>query len=121
MKRFAMLLVFAVSTSAFAADVSMAGKWNVSTSVVGNDGTAVCTFVQKENVLTGTCTSDDGEHQVTGKLDGNKVTWQYKTEYNGDPLTIIYSGTVNAEKQFAGTIDVEPMGVSGDFTAKRAE
>jgi hypothetical protein len=121
MKRFVLLYVFAVSTSALAADFSMAGKWNVSTSVAGNDGTATCTFVQKENTLTGTCTGEDGDHQLTGKLDGNKVTWQYKSDYNGEPLTIIYSGTVNAEKQFAGTIDVEPMGVSGDFTAKRSE
>lgn len=110
-----------MATSAVATDVSIAGKWNVSTSVAGNDGSMVCTFTQKETTLTGTCTGDDGDHAVTGKVEGNKVSWAYKTDYNGQPLTLAFSGAVNSDSQFAGTLDVDPMGVSGDFSAKRAK
>jgi hypothetical protein len=120
MKRYAALIFLAATASALAADPSIAGKWDVATSIAGNDGLSVCTFVQKDAALTGSCKGDDGvDHPLTGKLEGNKVTWEYKSEYNGQPLTIGFSGTVNSEKQFAGTVDVEPMGVNGDFTAKR--
>jgi hypothetical protein len=121
MKYFAWLFLCAVATSAVAADVSIAGKWNISTSVAGNDGLMVCTFTQKETTLTGTCTGDDGDHAVTGKIEGSKVSWAYKTDYNGQPLTLAFSGTANSDSQFAGTIDVDPMGISGDFSAKRAK
>lgn len=120
MKLFVWAAFFVISSSAVAADVSIAGKWNVATSVAGNDGAAVCTFTQTDGTLTGTCKGDDGDHTLTGKVNGNTVTWQYKSEFNGDPLTIIFSGTVNSDKEFTGTVDVEPMGVNGDFTAKRA-
>lgn len=121
MKHFGWMFLLAVSTSAVAADLSVAGKWDVSTSIAGNDGTSVCTFTQKETALTGTCTGDDGDHAITGKIDGNKVTWEYKTDYNGQPLTIAFTGTVDSDKQFAGTVDVEPMGVNGEFSAKRKQ
>lgn len=119
MKHLGWLLLCAVATSTFASDASIVGKWDVSTSIAGNDGTMVCDFTQKETTLTGTCTGDDGDHALTGKMDGNKATWQYNTTYNGDPLTIVFTGTVDSDNQFAGTVEVQPMGVSGDFSAKR--
>jgi hypothetical protein len=121
MRRSLVLCGFLISASAFAADVSMAGKWTLATSVVGNDGTADCTFVQKGADLTGSCVGQDGDHPLTGKVEGNKVTWQYQQDYNGSPLTIVYSATVTSDSQFTGSIDVQPMGVTGDFTAKRAK
>ena len=119
MKRFAWLLLFAVSAAAVAADASVDGKWDVSTSIAGYDGSMVCSFTQKDPAISGSCTGDDGDHPLTGTVDGNKVTWQYKSEYNGQPLTITFTATVAAPDQFAGNVDVEPMGVGGDFTAKR--
>jgi hypothetical protein len=121
MKHLAWIFLCAVASSAVAADPSVVGKWNVSTSIAGNDGSMKCTFTQKEAALTGTCTGDDGDHAITGKVDGNKVTWQYKSEYNGQPLTLVFSGAINSENQFDGTVDVDPMGVSGDFSAKRTK
>lgn len=121
MKHFALIFLCAMATSAVAADVSIAGKWNVSTSVAGNEGSMVCTFTQKETTLTGTCTGDDGDHAVAGKVEGNKVSWTYKAEYNGQPLTLAFSGNVNSDTKFSGTLDVDPMGVTGDFTARRAK
>jgi hypothetical protein len=121
MKHFSWFFLCAVAVSAAAADTSIAGSWNVSTSIAGNDGSMVCTFTQKEATLKGTCTGEDGDHAVTGKIDGNKVTWQYKIDYNGQPLTLLFSGAVDSDSRFAGTVDVDPMGVTGDFSAKRAK
>lgn len=121
MKFLAWIFLLALPMSAAAANVSIAGKWEVATSVAGTDGTAVCTFTQSDTTLSGTCKGDDGDHALTGKVDENKITWQYNTQYGGGDLTIIFSGTVDAANEFTGTVDVEPMGVTGDFSAKRAK
>jgi hypothetical protein len=34
---------------------------------------------------------------------------------------VIYSGKVESPDTFSGTVDVQPLNVSGDFTAKRAK
>jgi opacity protein-like surface antigen len=120
LKRLGMFLVCAVATSAFAADVTMAGKWTVSVSVSGNEGTADCTFVQTGSDLSGSCVGQDGEHKLTGKVDGNKLTFQYEIDYNGTPLTLGYSATVTDPDQITGVVSVQPVNVDGDFTAKRA-
>jgi hypothetical protein len=122
MKRFVftMVLMFAVAAIAHAANSNVEGKWSIQTSVAGTDGTAVCTFTQKDETLTGNCIGDDKiEHKLTGSVKADTATWQYDSDYNGTPLTIVFSGAVKDENQFTGTIDVQPMGVSGDFTAKR--
>jgi hypothetical protein len=121
MKRLGMFLFFAVATTAFAADVTMAGKWTVSTTVMGNGGTSDCTFVQTGTDLSGSCVGETGEHKLTGKVDGNKVSWQYEIDYNGSPLTLGYSATVTDADQITGAVSVQPYNVDGEFTAKRAK
>ena len=122
MKFLASLILCTVTATAFAVDPSIAGTWDVSTNIAGNDGSSVCAFTEKQGSLSGTCTGDDATaHPITGKIDGAKVTWEYKSDYNGTPLTIKFAGTLDSDKQFKGTVDVDPMGVSGDFTAKRKQ
>ena len=116
--------VLAASTVlAFAADnASVSGKWNVHSNVAGNESDSVCTFTQKDADLTGTCKTDTGEGKATGKVEGTKITWSFESEYNGSPLTIKYSGTVDpATNKIVGTVNVEQFGVEGDFTATAAK
>ena len=119
MKNFVRLCVCLLGAAAFASDVSIVGTWDVATSVGGTDGAAVCTFTQKESALTGSCTGDDGDHPLTGTVDGNKVNWSYKMQYEGQELTINFSGILDSDKKFGGKVDVQPMGVDGEFSAKR--
>jgi hypothetical protein len=107
------------SVAALAADnPSISGKWTVHANIAGNESEALCTFTQKDTELTGTCKTDNGEGQAAGKVDGTKVTWSYKSEYNGSPLTVKYSGTFDsAANKISGAVDVEEFGVDGDFTA----
>jgi hypothetical protein len=104
---------------AIAADSApISGKWNIHSNIAGNESDSVCTLTQKDSDLTGTCKTDTGEGNATGKVDGTKVTWSYDTEYNGSPLTVKYSGTFDsAANKIAGTVSVEQFGVDGDFTA----
>ncbi len=119
MKHLLVALLFSGS-ALLAADNPFTGTWKLNVSVAGNDSQATCTFTQKDVALTGTCKGDDGNaREVTGKIDEKKVTFQYKIEYNGEPLTLVYTGAMNTDDSLAGAVDVQPMGISGDFTAKR--
>jgi hypothetical protein len=111
------LLLSATVTCMAADNVSLTGKWKIHQSVMGNESDSACSFTQKDNDLTGTCTSDQGSGKITGKVDGNKVTWSYETEYNGAPLAVKYAGTLDSAGKIAGAVSVEQFGVDGDFTA----
>ena len=109
-------LLFAAS--AFAAGApSLSGEWSIHNSIAGNESDQACKFVQTENKLTGTCKSQDKDVDVTGTLDGNKVTWQYDMDYNGSTLTLIYTATLDDSGKIAGSVEVQPFSVTGDFTA----
>ncbi|MDE3103624.1 MAG: hypothetical protein KGK08_00475 [Acidobacteriota bacterium] len=108
----------AASTPAAAAAHDLSGKWMVHTSIAGNDNDQTCTLTQKDAVLTGICTSDTGSVKLTGKVEGSKVSWSYQTDYNGTPLTLHFTGTLDAAGKMSGTTTVDPFGVDGDFTAE---
>lgn len=95
---------------------SIVGKWQVHSSVSGNDFEMVCTFAQKDKALTGNCASDRGTFDLTGTIDGNKVTWSYKSEYNGMPLTVNYEGVL-ASAKITGNVNVPEFSAGGDFSA----
>jgi hypothetical protein len=95
----------------------MEGQWSVHNSISGSESDQECKFVQTNDKLAGSCKSNDKDVQVTGSLDGNKVTWKYDSEYNGTPLTLTYTATLDDSGKIAGSVEVQPFGVSGEFTA----
>ena len=116
-----LVLMITTAALAIAADVSVSGKWQVHMSVAGSDSDSTCTFAQKDNDLTGTCESDQGSKNVTGKVDGKKITWSYKADYNGTPLTVNFEGTLSSDDKIVGTTSTPEFSVEGDFTATRAK
>jgi hypothetical protein len=120
-KLFATGLVFFASTAFAAAAPNLTGNWTVHQSVAGNESDGPCKFVQSENKLTGTCKGPEKDVDIKGSIDGNKVTWQFESEYNGTPLTVKFTGTVDDSGKITGTVDVDPFGVSGEFTATQAK
>jgi hypothetical protein len=121
MKRLLLLALALVPMVAVGQPVSVEGRWQVSSNVGGTASDMDCQFTQKDTELTGGCETDQAPHEITGKIDGKTVTWQFQTQYEGQTLTVAYSGTVESPDKFAGTVDVQPIGVSGDFTARRAK
>ena len=65
-----LLLSLLMTMTSAAADPSVNGKWKVHMSVAGNESDQDCTFAQKETSLTGTCVSDRGTVEVSGKWKG---------------------------------------------------
>ena len=113
-------VVLAASSAAFFAVAfdggPLTGTWQIHQNIVGNESDQTCTFTQTGNDLTGTCESQLGSVKITGKVEDKKVSWMYKSEYNGGPLTMKYKGTLDSDK-IVGNVNVEEYGVDGDFTA----
>jgi len=112
-----------VGVSAAAPPASVSGKWNVHSSVAGTDSDSVCTFVQTDKALSGSCTTQDqGDKKLTGTIDDTKISWSFDTEYNGTALTVKFVGTLDTKAmKITGTTSVEQVGVDGDFTAVPAK
>jgi len=119
MKKLLALSALVIASSAFAAGApSLTGTWSIHSSIAGNESDQACKFVQTDNKLTGTCKNqEDKDLPVTGSLDGKKLTWQYESDYNGSPLTLIYTATLDDLGKITGSVEVQPFGVTGDFTA----
>ena len=105
--------------AAFAAGAaSLTGQWTVHNSIGGNESDQECKLVQADNKISGSCKSMEGKDlAVTGSLDGNKATWKYDSDFNGTPLTLTYTATLDDSGKIAGSVEVQPFGVTGDFTA----
>lgn len=109
------LAVVLASTAAHAAD--MTGTWDVDGAVYGNPVKYSCAFKQDGDALTGTAHMGDKDYAVTGSTKDKDATWQFEVEYNGAPLTIVFTGTLTSEAAIKGTIAV--AGVSGEFTGTK--
>lgn len=118
MKKVLAISALLAASTVFAADApNLTGKWTIHNSIAGNESDMACTFTQTDAKLTGSCKTEDKDVQITGDLDGKKVTWKYDSDYNGSPLTLTYTATLEDAGKFAGSVDVQPFGVTGDFTA----
>jgi hypothetical protein len=105
-----------------AAPVSVAGTWNLSTNVHGNTSTPSCTFKQEAEKITGACSAPNNtQSEVTGEVVDTKVVFRYNIDWEGNALTLVYTGTVESDTTMKGAIDVQPMNVPGEFTATKAK
>jgi hypothetical protein len=119
MKR-TLLILLLLAGWAIAADDAVSGKWKIDGDVQGNAVQESCTLKLDGDKVTGSCKGiGDKSWDVTGTFDGKKVVFAHGGEYNGDALTLTYTGTLDENGALKGTIDVKPFDVSGDFTAKK--
>ena len=116
----ALLVVVATPMLAFGA-AGLTGSYNLHSSIAGTDTDSTCSLSQTKSQLTGNCKSDTGEVKLNGTVDGKNVTFKVNTEYNGQPLTITYTGTLDDSGNVQGDVDVEPMGATGDFKLSPAK
>jgi len=118
MTKLLMASLLLLATSALGAGTpKIAGQWKVHKSIAGNESDQDCTFAVADNKITGNCEAEDRNMQVNGTIDGSKVTWKLETEYDGSPLTMTYTATLDDSEKIAGAVDVQPYGVTGEFTA----
>jgi hypothetical protein len=111
-----LLVILLTAIPALAAD-TLSGKWVIHQSVAGNESNVSCTFTQTGEELTGSCAFPTGAVKVSGKVTEKKVAWTIESEYNGSPLTLKYTGTLESATKMSGSVYVDPYGVDGEFSA----
>ena len=117
MKSLSLIFLLLLASAALSADSSpIAGTWKMHTNIAGNENDQECTFTQKDTTLGGTCKTEKGDLAIKGTIDGKKLSWQYEVEYNGSPLTLIFTGAIDPPTKMSGAVDVQPIGVQGEFT-----
>lgn len=119
MKKYVAASALLFAASAFAAGApNLTGQWTIHNNIAGNENDQPCKFILTDNKLTGSCKSqDDKDLAITGTLDGNKLSFKYDSDFNGTPLTLTYTATLDDSGKISGSVEVQPFGVTGDFSA----
>ena len=94
------------------AKVGITGKWKAKVDVGGQTGEPTFTLKQDGDKVTGKYEGLLGEHDVTGKVTGDKVEFAFTT----DQGKIVYTGTVEKDAMKG---DVKYGDLDGTWTAKR--
>lgn len=115
----ALAFLAAVPAIAAAPDTTVAGTWAITGDIQGVDIAETCTIVQQDVVLTGSCDTPSGKYDLKGKLDGKTVSYSHGGKYQGSDFVITYTGKLADDGSIAGTMDVDPFSVTGNFTAKK--
>jgi hypothetical protein len=119
MKLFFALIALA-ALPILAGDRNLTGTWKISIDVGGDTHEAVCTFKQDGEKLTGNCKGETGDSAITGQIQAEKITWQHTVPYEGDNLTLTYTGAFSTDTAIKGTVHVSPFEIDGDFTGQKA-
>ena len=114
-----------IAFPAFAADLT--GTWRFSCKVETFGYELECKLVQKGEALSGVCTdlaTNDPSHKpqgshtlTTGRVDGDKVSFAYKTHFLMIPFTASYNGVAAGDRI---TGEAVAPGHKGGFTAVRS-
>ena len=122
MKAFLSAVILVSTASLAAADPSsFAGKWQVHNDIAGNISEFTCTFEQNGTELAGDCVTAENTIKITGTVEEQKISWVFKSEYNGSPITLTYKGSLNEEQKIEGTVFVEEYSAEGNFTATQTK
>lgn len=106
--------------SALAADVT--GRWTAQMPGRGGQ-TREATFNLKAdgNTLTGTVSGPRGEAEISdGKIDGDNISFTQTFEFNGNPVKLIFKGTVSGDEIRFTRMRDGGQGEGQQFVAKRA-
>jgi len=115
-------LLVAGSPQLGAQTVNVAGAWSMEvTTDAGGTTNPSMTLQQNGTQLTGHYTSTTlGEADVTGTVEGSKVTINFTANLQGQEVPVVYVATVDANGVMTGTIDLAGGLATGTFTARRA-
>lgn len=111
----------AAKTSTGMAPKMTGGVWTISGDIMGYPLKETCNLTVQGSSLTGSCKGEGKAYDVTGTSDGAKIVFKHGGEYQGTALTDTYKGTLSEDGVLSGSVDVDPMSVSGTFTAKKAD
>ena len=117
-----MLLTIALAAAIQLAPAdTLSGRWHLTGDVGGYPLDQICTFETSGSTLMGRCVAAAGGDAegivISGELKEGTVTFQHGGEYEGQPLTVIYTGKLETPTQLRGTVLVQPFDATGSFSA----
>ena len=82
-----------------------------------------CILSEADHKLTGSCSGagdDTKPKMLTGETTEKGLSWKFDSAYQGTPITVYMSGSKSADgTKMSGTMEVDPMGANGTFTAEK--
>jgi hypothetical protein len=105
------LLSLSLLANSFAYADSVSGKWQWTIETPdGNSFKSVMTAKQEGSKLTGTLSRPESEDKLellNGKVEGDKVSFKVIPTFDGNKITVEYSGTLKGDKIDGGLRVVE--------------
>lgn len=115
----AFTVMFTVATQS-SAQANMAGSWALEVSTDQGVTMPELTLAQDGMKLTGQYASGTlGENDIVGMVDGNNVTISFEADLQGQSAPVSYTGTVDEEGIWSGTLDIADGLLTGTFKAKK--
>ena len=108
-------LIFAAGASA---QKSVAGEWNATFNTPGGPQPLGLVFKVDGEELTGTAKRSRGDVALTGTIKGDDIMFSYTIDYNGNPVTLTFTGKVKGD-EMGGTVSFNEN-ASDEWSAKRA-
>jgi hypothetical protein len=99
--------------------IDVTGVWAFQIEIGGGTtGTPTVTFKQEGEKLSGTYSSQVvGEHQFTGTVKGNAISFGFTASFDGNAFKVTYAGTVDKDTM-KGTVTFGDLG-EGTFSGKK--
>ena len=107
--------VFAGGVSA---QKTVAGEWDAQFNTPGGPQPLKLILKVDGEKLSGTAKRSRGDVALTGTVKGDDITFAYTIEYNGNAVTLIFTGKVKGDTM-SGTVSFNES-ASDDWSAKRA-
>ena len=114
---FGLVLFGCVTSLLWAADVT--GKWNAESD---NGPSWVFNLKSEGGKVTGTMQGSDGKERPIseGKLEGNDISFSVDSEYQGNPITLVFKGKVSGDEMQL-RVDTKDGNWGTDLVAKRSK
>ena len=115
---FAIGLVLISMGNAAAQTAKVAGEWDATFNTPGGPRSLKLLFKVDGEKLTGTAKRSNGDVPLTGTIKGSDISFSYTVDYNGNALTLIFSGKVSGDS-ISGTVSFNGQ-AEDSWGAKRA-
>ena len=107
-------LVFVAGASA---QKSVAGEWDATFNSPGGPIPLGLIFKVDGEKLTGTAKRSRGDVALTGTIKADDITFAYTIEYNGNAVTLTFTGKVKGD-EMGGTVSFNGQ-AEDEWSAKR--
>ena len=110
----------AAASGSASGNASLTGDWNVSLQLDTITATPSLTLKQDGDKLTGEYTSQQyGKAPVSGTVKGTELTFTVSLNVEGNAITAVYTGVVQADGSLKGSVDIANGAMAGSFSATR--